>query len=68
MRRNILALCAIGLSLLLTLLLLELHVTMVEHSTSHFVDAHLLLTGEAQNVNGVLVLKGSHYYLSIHLN
>ena len=47
-------LCAIGLSLFLTLLLLELHVTMVEHSASHLVDAHLLLSSEAQDINSVL--------------
>lgn len=49
--------CAIRLSLLLTLLLLEFHVTMVEYSTSHFVDARLLLTIEAQDINGILFSK-----------
>ncbi len=45
-----LTLIAIRLSLLLTLLLLELHVTMMEHCSSELVDAHLLLIVEAQNV------------------
>lgn len=50
-------LIAIRLSLLLTLLLLELHVTMVHHSTSQFVNAHLLFISEAQDVNSVLYYK-----------
>jgi len=49
-----LTLCAIWLSLLLTLLLLEVHVSMVHDSTGKLVDAHLLFTGEAQNVNSIL--------------
>ncbi|TRZ00712.1 hypothetical protein DNTS_000605 [Danionella cerebrum] len=38
------------LSLLLTLLLLELHVTVMEHSSSELVDAHLLFIAKAQNL------------------
>ena len=45
---------AIWLSLLLTLLLLELHVTVVKHSTSKLKDAHLVLISEAQNINSSL--------------
>ena len=45
---------AIWLSLLLTLLLLELHVTVVKHSTSELVDGILLLTIETQNINSIL--------------
>ena len=47
-------LSAIRFSLLLTLLLLELHVAMMHHSTSQLVDAHLLLSSEAQDVNSSL--------------
>lgn len=49
-----LTLCAIRLSLLLTLLLLELHVTMMKNSSSEFVDAHFLFSTEAQDVNSSL--------------
>ena len=45
---------AFRFSLLLTLLLLEMHVTMMHHSTSQLVDAHLLLSIEAQDVNSSL--------------
>lgn len=54
---KLLTLCAIRLSLLLTLLLLELHVTMVEHCTSHLVDAQLLFIWEAQDINSILNIK-----------
>ena len=49
-----LTICAIWLSLLLTLLLLEVHVAMVHDSTGKLVDAHLLFTAEAQDVNSIL--------------
>ena len=49
-----LTLCAFWLSLLLTLLLLEVHVAMVHNSTGKLVDAHLLISGEAQDVNSIL--------------
>ena len=52
--KHSLTLCAVRLSLLLTLLLLELHVTVVKHSTSELVDAILLLTIETQNINSIL--------------
>ena len=42
-----LTICAIWLSLLLTLLLLEVQVAVVHDSTSQLVDAHLLFTIEA---------------------
>ncbi|KAF3841852.1 hypothetical protein F7725_023803 [Dissostichus mawsoni] len=42
--------------MLLTLLLLELHVTMVKHSTGHLVNAHLLFISEAQDINSILIL------------
>lgn len=41
---------AVGLRLLFPLLLLELHVPIVHHSTRQLVDGHLLLIGEAQDV------------------
>lgn len=61
-----LTLCAIRLCLLLTLLLLELHVTMMKHSSSELVDAHFLFTSEAQNVNSSLEIteKNETYDLS----
>jgi len=49
-----LTLCAIRLSLLLTLLLLELQVTVMKHSSSELVDAHFILTCETKNVNSFL--------------
>lgn len=49
-----LTLCAIRLSLLLTLLLLEPHVTMMKNSSSEFVDVHFLFSTEAQDVNSSL--------------
>ena len=61
-----LTLCAIRLCLLLTLLLLELHVTMMKHSSSKLVDAHFLFIIEAQNVNSSLEIteKNETYDLS----
>ena len=47
-------LIAIRLSLLFTLLLLELHVPMMHHCTGQLVDANLLISIEAQDVNGRL--------------
>ena len=53
--RRRLTLGAIWLGLLLTLLLLELHVPVVHHSTSQLVDAHLFLRVEPQDVDGTLL-------------
>ena len=47
-------LSAIRLSLLFTLLLLELHVSMMHHSSSQLEYACLLFCSEAQDVNGSL--------------
>lgn len=49
-----LTLSAIGLRLLLPLLLLELHVPVMHHSTGQLVDAQLFLCIKAQDVNGIL--------------
>ena len=57
-------LIAIRLSLLFTLLLLELHVPMMHHGTGQLVDANLLISSEAQNVNGILGSK----YIFIKIN
>ena len=46
--------CAIGLCLLLTLLLLELQVPVVHDSPCQLVDGCLLISSEAQDVNGTL--------------
>lgn len=43
-------LSAVRLRLLFPLLLLELHVPIVHHSTCQLVDGHLFLIGEAQDV------------------
>ena len=50
-----LTLSAIGFSLLLPLLLLEVHDSMVHDSTGELVDVLFLLAVEAQDVNGVLM-------------
>ena len=52
-----LTLCAIGLRLLLPLLLLEPHVPIMHHSAGQLVDGHLLFSGEAQNIEGLLHYK-----------
>ena len=51
-----LTLIAIRFGLLLSLLLFELHGPMMHHSTCQLVDADLLISIEAQNVNGSLFL------------
>ena len=50
----ILTLGAIWLRLLLPLLLLELHVPIMHHSSSQLVDGHFLFSGESQNIKGLL--------------
>lgn len=45
---------AISLCLLFSLLLFELHVSMMHDGTSQFVDAVLLLLGEAQDIKSFL--------------
>ena len=70
-----LTLCAIWLSLLLTLLLLEVHVSMVHDSTGKLVDAHLLIGIEAMDVNrhvrdndnGDRMITGIQYLSLIHI-
>jgi hypothetical protein len=52
-----LTLCAFWLGLLLTLLLLEFQVSMVQYSSCQLVDANLLIITEAQDCNGILTLK-----------
>lgn len=47
-------LCAVWLCLLLSRLLLELHIPIMHHSTYQLVDADLLLSGEAEDVDGAL--------------
>lgn len=49
-----LTLCAIRLSLLLTLLLLELHITVMKNSSSEFVNAHFLFSTKAEDINSSL--------------
>lgn len=49
-----LTLSAIRFSLLLSLLLFELHAPMMHHSTGQLVDGDFLISSEAQNVNGSL--------------
>ena len=51
-----LTLCAVWLGLLLTLLLLEFQVAMVQYSSCQLVDADLLIISEAQDCNGILAL------------
>lgn len=46
--------CAIWLSLLLTLFLLEFHVPIMHHSPCELIDGHSFIRSEAQNVNGTL--------------
>ena len=46
--------CAIRLCLLLSLFLLELHVPIVHDSPCQLVDGRLLISSEAQDVNGTL--------------
>lgn len=53
----ILTLGAVGLRLLLSLLLLELHIPIMHHSACQLVDAHFLISAEAQNINGFLFHK-----------
>lgn len=53
-RRTNKYLCAIGLGLLLSTPLLELHTTHVHHSGGDLVDVVLLLLGETQHVEGLL--------------
>ena len=48
---------AIWLRLLLTLLLLELHVPIMHHSTSQLVNGHFLFSCEAQNIDRLLCRK-----------
>lgn len=55
----IITLIAIGFSLLLTLLLLELHVAVMHHSSSQLVDAQFLLRSKAQDYNCCLKCKWS---------
>ena len=64
LRGKVLALIAVWLSLLLTLLLLELQVTVVKHCTSEPVDGHLLVITEAQNVDSSLYLKENIFHFS----
>jgi hypothetical protein len=52
-----LTLCAVWLGLLLTLLLLEFQVAMVQYSSCQLVDGLLLFISEAQDGNGILTLK-----------
>lgn len=47
-------LCTVGLGLLFTTPLLELHTTHVHHSSGDLVNIVLLLLGEAQHVEGLL--------------
>lgn len=51
---NVLTFGAVGLCLLLTLLLLELHVPVVHHGSCELIDPNFLLRAEAQDVNGIL--------------
>ncbi len=51
-----LILSAIRFSLLLFLLLFELHVPMIHHSTCQLVGADFLISSEAKNINGSLFL------------
>ena len=64
LRGKVLTLIAVWLSLLLTLLLLELQVTVVKHSTSELVDGHLLFITEAQNVNSSLYLEENIFHFN----
>lgn len=48
---------AVRLCLILTLILLELLVPIMHHSSSQFVDPNFLLWAEAKDVNGILELK-----------
>jgi len=50
-----LTLSAVRLCLLLPLLLLELHVPIMHHSTCQLVDGEFFFTGEAQDVSGSLL-------------
>lgn len=50
-------LIAIRFSLLLTLLLLEFQAAVMHHSSCQLVDAHFLISSEAQDVNGRLKCK-----------
>ena len=52
-----LTLCAVWLGLLLTLLLLEFQVSMVQYSSCQLIDANLLFISEAQDGNSILALK-----------
>ena len=54
MQPGCLTLGAVGLRLLLALLLLELHVPVVHHSSGQLVDADLLLRVEPEDVDGTL--------------
>lgn len=54
-------LSAVWLCLLLSLLLLELHVPMMHHSTCQLEDAHLFIQREAQDINSSLVAKSIRY-------
>lgn len=49
------------LCLFLMLLLLELHVPMMHHSTCQLEDAHLFIQREAQDINSSLVAKSIRY-------
>lgn len=46
--------CAIRLSLLLSLLLFELHISKVHNGTRQLVNGVLLLWSEAQHIKGIL--------------
>ena len=50
-----LTLSAVGLCLLLSLLLLEVHDYVMHHSACELVDVLFVLLSEAQDVNGVLL-------------
>ncbi len=60
-------LSAFRLSLLFPLFLLELHGSMMHHSTSQLVNAHLLICSEAQDVNGCLQKESSNTHISCNM-
>ena len=53
-QRTSLTFSAISLCLLFTLLVLELHVSMMHDGTSQLVNAVLLFLSEAQHIKGIL--------------